>query len=130
MNIKKVLLIILAVLFLIPILYVGYLYVTYLEEYVTTGSGYGFTIGEGKEDVFNKLSQKYGSKVKRYRFYKDREIYSKDKIEFSDEEYNGLKGYDKWKFYFDEKHIDYLAFYFEEDNLVKIERHRQYFELP
>ena len=42
---------------LIPAGYVAYLYGTYIDETLTSGSGYGFTIGQSKRQVYEAAGQ-------------------------------------------------------------------------
>ena len=48
----------LAILFL-----VAYYYFTYIDENITQGSGYGFSIGKDKRTVFNGVSKDYSKKI-------------------------------------------------------------------
>ena len=41
------------------LIYAGYLIATYIDETITSGEGYGFKIGETKEQVFQRAGQIY-----------------------------------------------------------------------
>jgi hypothetical protein len=44
---------------LIPMLYIGFLYVSYVDKEVTAGDAYGFTIGQTKADVYRIARSKF-----------------------------------------------------------------------
>ena len=46
-------------LLLVPTLYIGYLYVTYIDKTITTGSAYGFEIGQSKEEAYGAAKREF-----------------------------------------------------------------------
>ena len=111
--------------------YIGYLWLTYIDETITSGEGYGFNIGEDRERVFSKA-------IKAFR---EEQIYILNPIdergygphedfEFTSEDYELLKNRNKWEFYYTKDYFDSIKLTFEQDRLVEIHRHRKKFELP
>jgi hypothetical protein len=128
---------VLATLVLIPIILIGglvfYWWVTYLDETITVGSGYGFTIGQPKQaaaEQFDSLNNKYPD-LHVYVSY-GRSAGDNFSIPATPQSYNELRPHDKWDLLLQGqwKFFDSIDLYFKGDELVKIYRHRQNFELP
>jgi len=61
-GVKKVLRyasVLLALLLLVPAAYVGYLYITYIDRTLVSGSGYGFTIGQSKLQAYEAAQRAF-----------------------------------------------------------------------
>ena len=43
----------------VVLIYIGYLYATYIDDTVNTGSAYGFTIGQSKHEAYRIIQNKY-----------------------------------------------------------------------
>ncbi len=127
---KIVYVVVLTIIFAV-LIYAGYLIATYIDETITSGEGYGFKIGETKEQVYHKVGE----------LFKDKQVYilhplgkqnhgPHKELRHTSEEYEIIKVRDRWDFYFTEDYFDTIKFTFEDDHLVRIHRHRKYFELP
>ena len=121
----------------VVVLYIGFLYFSYLDEKITEGSGYGLEIGMSKKEVYEIILKEYGEDIERYRIYK-RQYISDPKLKYigmysffkSDFNYDDLVQYDGWEIYFHEISWDYIFMEFWKGKLITIHRHRQYYELP
>jgi hypothetical protein len=128
-------LILLAIFFL-----VAYFYFTFIDENITQGSGYGFSIGEDKRTVFNDISKIYNKEIVRIAVFADGDIVfpkghlwnnstSNRKVTFSKQEFQEISQFDHWRLHFNEYfYSDYLDFQFQEGKLVSIHRFRLYLE--
>jgi hypothetical protein len=127
----------LATLILVPVLLfsglVAYYWFTYIDEDITVGSAYGFSIGSSKVEAvkdFDKLLTKNpGLHV--YVSYGQR-AGDNFSIPASPESIRRLESHDRWDLLLDGKSefFNSTDLYFEKNQLVRIYRHRQYFELP
>ena len=133
----KLVLKIFAALTVIPVLLLGglatYYWATYIDENISSGSAYGFIIGSSKEDAvmgFEKLRSEYPD-MHVYVSYGERagDNFSIPAIPVS---IGNLKTHNKWDILLNGRYefSNSTDLYFEDGNLVKIYRHRQYFELP
>jgi len=122
-----------------------YFRATYLNEVVTSGSGYGFTIGSSKDETYKKVPAAFFKLSG-----KDPRIFMEIEVDKGAEQLLGVKsgyrvmvetylhnvGFQKfasqqqWEFYFEGLYRDSITLTFCGDNLCRIYRHRQYFELP
>lgn len=132
---RKVVFKVLGVTFLIPVLiilgYFGYFYFTYIHDTVTKGEGYGFVIGENKSEVFQRAKILFENEDIYYRPEQiNKKGFLRVKMKFTKENQKEFSNFNLWKFYFGDQHIDHIDFKFENEKLVEIHRHRQYFELP
>ena len=62
LGVKKVLKyagVLLALAVFVPAAYVGYLYITYINTTIVSGSGYGFTIGQSKEQAYEAAKRAF-----------------------------------------------------------------------
>jgi hypothetical protein len=110
---------------------VGYLWGTYIDETITSGEGYGFEIGETKEQVYYKASEFFQDSKVFFLYPLDEQGIDPEKeFKFSTEEYKVIKNRDVWKFYSNESFIDFITLAFKKGELVEIRRRRQKFELP
>ncbi len=128
---------VLATLILIPAILIGglvfYWWVTYIDESVTSGSAYGFTIGHTKEVVakqFPIMDEDY-PQLHVYVSY-GRRAGDNFSIPANEHAINRLISHDKWDLLLNGQweFFDSIDLYFENNKLVKIHRHRQNFELP
>lgn len=114
---------------LITVLTVG-LYFSFYDKVVTSGSGFGYSIGMTKYDAFYKAKELYkGSNVYTLHVL-SRPGSGPDRMYFSDDEYMIFKSRNRWKFYFDENLNNVVRLEFVNDELVRIYRHRYLIELP
>ena len=108
--------------------YVGYLKITYIDDTVTDGSGYGFDIGDNKEEIFATLQKLYADK----QISLDYNPYSKDQPAYQQLDFEKdiplFYEENSWMFYFGHKD-NIIRFRFEKEKLVEIYRHRQFLEL-
>lgn len=111
--------------------YAIYCWATYLDETITEGKAYGFTIGESKFEVFEEAKDSYQNKAVYILYPLDNNGFGPHtKIYFQVEDYKLIEDRDIWTFYFDEGFFDLLKLKFENGKLTKIHRHRKHFELP
>jgi hypothetical protein len=111
--------------------YIIYLRATYICETITSGEGYGFKIGDTKEQVYNKTAELFkDGKVFILYPLNEQDFGPHKQIKFESQEYKLIEDSNVWEFYFNEGFFDSIRFTFKDDCLVKIHRHRQYFELP
>lgn len=110
--------------------YSAFLYVTYINDTVEEGSGYGFTIGQTKEEAYLAARKYYGDVFILHPI--DKGGYGPHvEFSFSDEEYGLIKDRNRWDFYFSEdSFFNAVKLKFRENRLFYIHRHRKYFEVP
>jgi len=126
----------LATVVLIPILvvagYITYLWATYIDESVASGSAYGFTIGASKQETLDAISRltnhphavvdvTYGLRAG------DHFTIAPVPVQIGQ-----LQMHDRWDVYLDGdgKFFNSVRLTFRDGHLAEIYRHRQYFELP
>lgn len=112
--------------------YFTFMYVTYIDETVVEGSGYGFTIGQSKEEVYEAAARQYADiEVQIMHPLRQGEYGPLIGFSFSEEEYHVLRERARWDIYLSKERLsDLVTLEFKEDKLVSIYRHRKYFELP
>lgn len=119
------------VLVLVVVGFVLVTHISFIDESVTHGKGYGFTIGASKREVYSSAQELFG----------DEEVYIRDPwngrqvgplvpFEFDQSGYQKLSDRDVWEFFFEKSGLDVIALTFDSGRLEKIHRHRQPFELP
>ena len=116
----------------------GFFAMNFFSKYETIESGeaYGFSIGMSKAEVFETAKQKYKRK-KIYRvdvdvvYEHDRSRISRSHVEliFSKKQYEEIKDREIWEFHFKKNFRDKLRFYFEDDLLVSMYRHKELINL-
>ena len=119
-------------LLLVPVFYVAVMYATYIDKTVTSGSAYGFTIGASKAETYSTAKNVFAKKNVFIIDPSDFRGYRPNlKMTFSQDQYAILSGDDHWRFYLKKgEYHSSINLRFLDDNLVEINRHRQYFELP
>lgn len=111
--------------------YVGFMWITYIDDTVTIGSGYGFNIGETKVEAFQSAKNQFSSKNVFILYPLDKNNWGPHrKVHFSDEDLSILAKREMWQFYFDQEYFDSLRLTFKSNSLISIYRHRKKFELP
>jgi len=107
-----------------------YLYVTYIDETIFTGSGYEFSIGTTKGATFENVKEIFKNKSLYIIFPED----SYGAGPFKEINYNSdylvFKEKNSWKFYYSNDAWDSIELTFENNKLLSIYRRRQRFELP
>ena len=112
----------------------GFFAMNFFSKYETieNGEAYGFSIGMSKAEVFETAKQQY----KRKKIYRVDLIYehggtSRSHVEliFSDKQYEEIKNREIWEFHFKKNFRDKLRFYFEDDRLVSMYRHKELINL-
>ena len=131
--VTKVAITIISLPLLLIALYIGYLWATYIDETINSGSKYGFTLGHSKKDSFDKISdllEKY-PKTKIYISYGQR---AGDRFTLAPtaSAYIKIKEYETWSLLLDGdgEFFNTIRLRFRGDNLSEIHRHRKYFEAP
>ena len=143
--IMKSSLFVVATVLLALLIYFFYLWYTYIDETVTSGEAYGFTIGDTKFDTYNKISGAISDLN-----YHPSSVFIEIEVNEDLSEllatdpgykimantllheggYNSFKGKDRWDFYFNRSYFNSLSLKFCEDKLCEIYRHRKFFEIP
>lgn len=114
-------------------LYIAYLTATYIDETVTTGSEYGFTVGSSKGQTIDAVLRQRDKhpKVAIYVSFGER---AGDTFTLGPAEINlgKLSPHDYWMVLLDgpDEFSDTVGLRFSDGRLTQIHRHRQYFELP
>ncbi|PPC75232.1 hypothetical protein C4K68_21580 [Pokkaliibacter plantistimulans] len=111
----------------------GYFWATYIDKEITSGEGYGFVIGESKQQVAERFAQLKGD-------YEDAHVYitagsrSGDHfaVDATADNLPQIQNYDDWDVLLEGKAAfgNSIKLDFADDHLVKIYRHRQRFEIP
>ena len=127
----KIILRVIGIIGFVGFLYLSYFWLTYINETIIAGEGYGFNIGEAKEQVFsNAIKAFQEEQVYILNPIDERGYGPHEEIEFTSEDYELLKNRNKWDFYYSKNYFDSIKLTFEQDILVEIHRHRKKFELP
>ena len=113
--------------------YVGFLWVSYKSEAVTTGAAYGFTIGESKAASavnLTRLREDHSGAAVYVTFGPRAGDHFTVPAEAA--QLDALRAHQQWDILLDGEgeFWNTVQLTFEEDRLVRIYRHRQYFELP
>lgn len=128
---KRILLILLAIVIIAIISCLGYLKVTYIDRQIKEGSAYGFQIGDSKLTTFQKGKKAFEGKQTFILYPLDKNEFGPHKeFHFNNDEYAMIADRERWEFLFGEGHWDFLELTFQDDTLKTIYRHRQKFELP
>jgi hypothetical protein len=128
---KRILLILLAILILTISSYLGYLTLTYIDRQIEEGSAYGFQIGDSKLITYQKAKKVFAGKKIFILYPLDKNEFGPHKeFNFSDDKYVLIADRERWEFLFGEGYWDFLELTFQDDELKTIYRHRQKFELP
>jgi hypothetical protein len=125
--------------------YPAYLWATYINNTVKSGSAYGFTIGDTKKETYQKLNTSL-TEVAGKGEAVFIEIKSNAQLEsflatksdfnvmvkplFHDVGFPMFEGENVWNFYVGASYFNTLKLEFCDEQLCKIHRHRKYFELP
>ena len=141
MTIKQILMVITIFLIAYPI----YLWITYIDETVTSGSAYGFDIGSSKSVAYENLNPAF-NKIKNSNdriFFilkvdsgmeeslatkRDFDVMVESR--FHDVGLEKFQGNDNWHFYVNGSVFDTLKLEFCDEKLCRIHRHRKNFEIP
>jgi hypothetical protein len=103
----------------------------YIDETINVGDGYGFSIGDTKQESFSKARKSFEGQVVYILSPINEQGFGPHKeLEFSDDDYRLIVSRDTWEFHFDTGYRDSLTLYFSEGKLARIYRHKQSFELP
>lgn len=126
----------LAALVLVPTLiisgYVTYLWGSYIDETITSGAAYGFTIGNSKQEALastSRLNKHPHAVVYISHDLKTGEYFT---IPLAATHASQLQTHDQWDVLLDGEDMfsNSVRLTFRDDKLAEIYRHRQYFELP
>ena len=133
----KLLLKIVGTLILVPVLLISglatYYWLTYIDEDITSGSAYGFTIGASKLEAANEFMELLQE-------YPNLHVYVSHGQRAGDnfsipalpDAITKLNDHDRWDLLLDgqSEFFNSIDLYFVANKVVKIHRHRQHFELP
>ncbi len=124
--------------------WVAYLYFTYIDLIVESGTSYEISIGMSKRQVYDRLeaalyaveggdgnafidsTAEYRSADQKH----DPAISGLVAFERNDNTFNFLVESNQWDFFLEKNYRDFLRLTFCDERLCKIYRHRKYFELP
>jgi hypothetical protein len=113
--------------------YIGYLYATTIHDVVKEGEKYGFHIGMTKDEVWEQLPKMSEQAPIGYVFtYGQSARLEYGPLKFDAEFKQRLFQEERWSLYYDEEYKwwDSIDLTFQNDILVEMYRHRQYWELP
>jgi hypothetical protein len=105
-----------------------YLYLTYIDEAVVTGSAYGYTIGQSKRDVYEIATHQFrDNEISGIHIMEPFETFDPSPGNFA-----MVESGDLWTVFPAERNdfFDTVDLHFEDGALTKVHRHRQRFELP
>jgi hypothetical protein len=130
---------------IIILAYPIYLWATYINDTVTSGSGYAFKIGDTKKEVYDRLDVAFGELAgnKQGVFIQIKSNSEMEKFLATESGFDvmisplfhnvGFVQFEKkdlWQFYIGASYFNTLKLEFCDGKLCRIHRHRQYFELP
>lgn len=108
-----------------------YLASTYIDETITTGTAYGFSIGDDKTVAFDKAKTSYLSSEVYILYPLDKNGYGPhERMTFTADDFKLVRDRDRWKLFFDKGFFNSIELTFDQGKLVKVYRHRKNFELP
>jgi hypothetical protein len=108
--------------------YAGYLYLTYIDEMVHSGSAYGFTIGQSKSEAFAIVADQFAAReIAGVHIHEP--FSTIDPVEGALAQ---LSPVDSWVLFPGERDdfFDVIKLGFESGELSSIYRHRKHFEFP
>jgi|GEM_PF-2811685 len=133
---------------LIPVLvvvWIFYLWVTYINSVVTEGESYGFSIGSSKYEIYINAPRILADQAKTpLMFFTSIEV-TEDQAEslgeaagtrllvqtrFHPEGFDLYRDKDSWTFYLEGNFNNSISFEFCDELLCEIRRQRRYFDLP
>lgn len=125
---KKILIVVGGILSLI-VLYAFFLWISYIDDIVTSGEAYGFKIGDTKIETYTKAREVFkGERVYILHPVRHDMFGPHYKINFTSEKYPILSDRAVWRIYMDEGFSNEISLKFCDEVLVEIYRHRKYFE--
>src|SRR5207249_3827999 len=105
---------------------------TYVDESVTSGSAYGFTIGQSKEEAYVYLKSAFGAQsflsVEDDRLVLGKRLHAASRtIHFTKEDFEAFTGSDDWILFADERDSFFstIGLKFSSGRLRTIHRHHQ-----
>lgn len=98
------------------------LYLYHVDEFVTEGAAYGYSIGMDKREVFNRASELYDRDYVKIAFAREVRV-----AQFDSSDWAGLKTLDLWNIYFSLP-LNSIRFEFEDGKLRRIYRNRRIIE--
>lgn len=125
--------------------YIGYLWVTYIDNSVTSGSAYGFVIGEGKERVYHRVPEVLAELERAEgKAFIEVTLGPQAAMVFGvspgarvmvsammyDSAIEDFLSKERWTFYFGGSYFNKITLRFCGYELCEIYRHRKKFELP
>ena len=131
--VQKILITTILLPFILIALYIVFLWATYIDDKVTSGSKYGFTIGLSKEDTFGSIEtlQSNYPNTKIYISYGHR---AGDHITLppTNDSFTKIQKHEQWELLLDGdgEFFNIIRLQFEGGSLSEIYRHRKYFEGP
>jgi len=103
----------------------------YIDKSIDSGEGYGFRIGDDKQESFLNARRAFNEKTTYILYPIDKQGFGPhEKIEFNEDEFSQIESRDTWDFYFDSGYKDSLKLQFSDGRLTQIHRFKQYVELP
>lgn len=114
------------------VLYLAFLWLTYIDESIYEGSGYGFVVGESKQQVYERIRMQHEKRpyIVLMVIDSDGKPIFLEPFEPSPENFTKIEQYDHWEFYlkFKTSNYDSITFWFHRNELERIHRHRKYFD--
>ena len=128
MRITKWILIIVGAIFIVP---VAYFYAIYVDDTISDGTGYGFTIGEDKLSAFKIInSNSLSNKV--YAIQVGVDSNSFKLVDIHQDAFEEINRFNTWNLLLREERdfLNTIQLTFADNKLTKIYRHKQWLELP
>ena len=129
----KALILVLSAPFIAALLYIGFIWATYIDDTITTGQKYGFIIGSTKLETYKNVAQliEKHPKLQIYISYGPR---AGDNLIFTPtrDNYEIVQKHNQWSLLLDGdgEFFNVIKLKHENNNLYEIYRHRKYFEAP
>lgn len=103
----------------------------YIDKSVDSGEGYGFRIGDDKQETFLNARSLFKNTTTYILSPIDKHGFGPhEKILFNEADFSRIESRDSWDFYFDSGYKDTLKLKFSNERLTHIHRHKQSIELP
>ena len=113
------------------VIYVLFLYITYVDKEITTGKYLGYDINMSKEMAYKAvISESRTTDIFVMYPLNENGIGTLVKFDKNIITYEYIKELDQWSLYLQDNYHNVIKLNFSEDKLIRIYRHRKYFEFP
>jgi hypothetical protein len=102
----------------------------YIDERIWEGQGYGFEIGQTKDEVLSAAVLQFEDETIRIIYPMRKDGYGPLRVIRINNDRSLYYDDNEWTFYLDDKYFDLLRLTFRSDKLSDMYRHRKLYELP